>query len=99
MFFDELENQAIAEKPKINYDERDSELIEKFRNNEINVEETVRSLEKLYKGNNKKNRISYQIYSDYSILIFYRRNTRLQRQNMSIGRFNIRAMLPSVGSL
>ena len=33
-----------------NYDELDEEVVEKLRNNEINVDEVVRNLEKLYKG-------------------------------------------------
>lgn len=48
MFFEE--NPVLEDKPKINYDERDSELIEKLRRNEINVDETIKNLEKLYKG-------------------------------------------------
>lgn len=47
MFFDEV---IIDDKQRINYDERDEELLEKLRRNEINVDETVRNLEKLYKG-------------------------------------------------
>lgn len=35
---------------KKNYDEIDEEVIEKLRNNQINVDEVVRNLEKLYKG-------------------------------------------------
>lgn len=48
MFFEE--NLVIEEKPKKNYDQFDSELIERLRKNEINVDEVVKNLEKLYKG-------------------------------------------------
>ena len=48
MFFEE--NSVIEEKPKRDFDQLDSELIDKFRKNEINVDETVKNLEKLYKG-------------------------------------------------
>lgn len=48
MYFEEnIENQP---KPKINYDELDAELVQKLRKNEINVDEVVKNLEKLYKG-------------------------------------------------
>lgn len=55
------ENLIIEQKPKINYDELDAELIEKLRNNEINVDETVKNLEKLYKGEWKFSYHSKQI--------------------------------------
>lgn len=44
------ENLVIEEKPRKNFDEADSSLIKKLQNNEINVDETVRNLEKWYKG-------------------------------------------------
>lgn len=48
MFFEE--NSVIEEKLKRDFDQLDSELINKFRRKEINVDETIRNLEKLYKG-------------------------------------------------
>jgi hypothetical protein len=48
MFFEE--NSVIEAKPKRDFDQLDSELMNKFRRNEINVDETIRNLEKLYKG-------------------------------------------------
>lgn len=48
MFFEE--NSVIEEKPKQDFDQLDSELIDKLRKNEINVDEIVKNLEKLYKG-------------------------------------------------
>jgi hypothetical protein len=44
------ENPVIEEKPKKNFDELDAEVIKKLQNNEINVDETVKSLEKWYRG-------------------------------------------------
>lgn len=44
------ENPVIEEKPKKNYDELDDEVIRKLQNNEINIDETVKNLEKWYKG-------------------------------------------------
>lgn len=44
------ENPVIEEKPKVNYDELDAEVIKKLQSNEINVDETVKNLEKWYKG-------------------------------------------------
>lgn len=38
------------EKSHKDYDQLDEKLINKLRNNEINVDEVVRNLEKLYKG-------------------------------------------------
>ncbi|KAG5669711.1 hypothetical protein PVAND_000007 [Polypedilum vanderplanki] len=49
MFFDDNENSINEEKSKINYDELDYELLDKLKRGEINVEETVKNLEKLYK--------------------------------------------------
>lgn len=49
MFFID-DSPVIEEKPRKNYDELDSELIKKLQNNEINVDEVVKNLEKLYKG-------------------------------------------------
>ena len=51
MFFED--NSVIEEKPKQDFDQLDSDLIDKLRKNEINVDEIVKNLEKLYKG--KKN--------------------------------------------
>lgn len=48
MDFDE-NPQIFVEKK--NYDSLDEELIKKLKNNEINVDDVVRNLEKLYKGN------------------------------------------------
>lgn len=44
------ENPVVEEKPRKNYDELDAEVIRKLQNNEINVDETVKNLEKWYKG-------------------------------------------------
>lgn len=46
------QENLIPQKSKKNYDELDEEVVEKLRNNEINVDEVVRNLEKLYKGEN-----------------------------------------------
>lgn len=48
MFFEE--NSVIEEKPNRDFDQLDSELIDKLRKNEINVDEIIKNLEKLYKG-------------------------------------------------
>lgn len=42
-----LEKEEVLKK---NYDERDELVIEKLRNNEIDTEEVLKNLEKLYKG-------------------------------------------------
>lgn len=49
------QENLITQKSKKNYDELDEEVVEKLRNNEINVDEVVRNLEKLYKGENWHN--------------------------------------------
>lgn len=50
MFFEEIIN---IPKEKKNFDELDAQVVEKLRNNEINVDEVVKNLEKLYKGKKK----------------------------------------------
>lgn len=44
------EGLVIEDKPRKDYDGADSDLIKKLQSNEINVDETVRRLEKWYKG-------------------------------------------------
>lgn len=44
------ENPVVEEKPTKNFDELDAEVIRKLQNNEINVDDTVKNLEKWYKG-------------------------------------------------
>lgn len=44
------QNPVVDDKPKKNYDELDVEVIKKLQNNQINVDETVKNLEKWYKG-------------------------------------------------
>lgn len=44
------ENLPIEENPRKNFDELDAQVIKKLQNNEINVKETAKSLEKWYKG-------------------------------------------------
>lgn len=48
MYFEE--SIESSPKPKKNFDELDAEVVEKLRKNEINVDEVVKNLEKLYKG-------------------------------------------------
>lgn len=48
--YEDIFNESPEEKPTKNYDELDDELMRKLRNNEINIDETVKTLEKLYKG-------------------------------------------------
>ena len=62
------ENCVIEEKPRKNFDEADAEVIRKLQNNELNVEEIVRNLEKSYKGKIRKYfaiLFVKLIYSDY----------------------------------
>lgn len=47
------ENSVIGEKPRKNFDEADAEVIKKLQSNEINIDETVKNLEKWYKGKMK----------------------------------------------
>lgn len=44
------QNPVVDDKPKKNYDELDVEVIKKLQSNQINVDETVKNLEKWYKG-------------------------------------------------
>lgn len=44
------ENPVLEEKPRKNFDELNAGAIKKLQSNEINVDETVRNLEKWYKG-------------------------------------------------
>lgn len=44
------ENPVNEQKPKKDFDKLDAEVIRKLQNNEISVDETVRNLEKWYKG-------------------------------------------------
>lgn len=50
--FEDIFNETpiLEEKTKKNFDELDAEVIKKLQNHEINVDETVKSLEKWYKG-------------------------------------------------
>lgn len=45
------EKPVIKTTPKINYDELDAAVIKKLCSNEIDIERTVKNLEKWYKGN------------------------------------------------
>lgn len=47
------ESPVLEEKTKKNFDELDAAVIKKLQNHEINVDETVKSLEKWYKGEQK----------------------------------------------
>lgn len=44
------ENPVIEKKVEKNFDELDAEVIKKLCSNEINIDATVKSLEKWYKG-------------------------------------------------
>ena len=48
------ENPIEEEKPEKNFDELDAEVIRKLQNEEIDVDELVKNLEKWYKGEKKK---------------------------------------------
>lgn len=57
------ENPVVDDKPRKNFDELDAEVIRKLKSNEINVDETVKTLEKWYKGEllySRAERGSYQ---------------------------------------
>lgn len=44
------EKPVVEEDPKKNYDEADAQVMKKLQNNEVNVDEVVKDLEKWYKG-------------------------------------------------
>lgn len=44
------ETPVSEEKPRKNFDELDAEVIKKLQNHETNVDETVKSLEQWYRG-------------------------------------------------
>lgn len=45
-----IENSANEDNPRKPFDDLDAEVIEKLKSNLINVDETVKGLEKWYKG-------------------------------------------------
>lgn len=48
------ENPIEEEKPEKNFNELDAEVIRKLQNDEIDVDEVVKNLEKWYKGEKEK---------------------------------------------
>lgn len=66
MFFDDT--IETPPKPKKNYDELDAEVVEKLRKNEINVDEVVKNLEKLYKGR-QKTKFSFYFNNDPKLFL------------------------------